>query len=514
MNGNIIDLTVIGYIVKGDGVPIGAAGSHDDVKLRITFEKDERDVGYGWTGTVKRIQWMDARGENSCVQLLGVDTREDKTDDSVHIVSIPAEAKAYAGNAQMSVFGTELMSDGSTEGQTIVTATARFRVLESVCAEPKEITADVVAQLQAEIERTFSAWTDYATAEAETIEGEATAAVEYNQTANSGYGSVKFSFGIPRGEKGDAFTYGDFTPEQLAALKGAKGDKGDPGADGKTPVKGVDYWTPTEAAEIDAAKTAANNAADNASVAEAAALNAASAADEAASGASISAQNAGTAAGEARAKAAELQAKADVGDFDGKDGYTPVRGTDYWTDADKAAINADIAAQVAGKVDKVDGKGLSTNDYTDADKAAVVLLGKNVTLLKEITTTEEASVIVLLDNVKIRNFFVEVEIAQATASTAGQLILRYTDGSGVYCTVINSSNTARINKSSFVGFDLHGVQPIFCRNQTTASRAGSAAVVMSLHMGDNTINKILYQLVGGTVIPVGSKFSVYGVLED
>ena len=35
------------------------------------------------------------------------------------------------------------------------------------------------------------------------------------------------------GEKGDPFTYNDFTPEQLAALKGA---------DGRTPEKGVDYF--------------------------------------------------------------------------------------------------------------------------------------------------------------------------------------------------------------------------------------------------------------------------------
>ena len=28
------------------------------------------------------------------------------------------------------------------------------------------------------------------------------------------------------------------------------------------------------------------------------------------------------------------------GEFDGEDGYTPVRGTDYWTDADKAEIKA------------------------------------------------------------------------------------------------------------------------------------------------------------------------------
>jgi hypothetical protein len=31
------------------------------------------------------------------------------------------------------------------------------------------------------------------------------------------------------GDKGDAFVYDDFTPEQLAALKGDKGDKGDTG---------------------------------------------------------------------------------------------------------------------------------------------------------------------------------------------------------------------------------------------------------------------------------------------
>lgn len=33
-------------------------------------------------------------------------------------------------------------------------------------------------------------------------------------------------------------------------LKGDKGDKGDPGADGKTPVKGTDYWTEADKAEI------------------------------------------------------------------------------------------------------------------------------------------------------------------------------------------------------------------------------------------------------------------------
>lgn len=43
--------------------------------------------------------------------------------------------------------------------------------------------------------------------------------------------------GLP-GEKGDAFTYSDFTEEQLAALKGEKGEKGDTGAQGDKGEKG------------------------------------------------------------------------------------------------------------------------------------------------------------------------------------------------------------------------------------------------------------------------------------
>ena len=65
--------------------------------------------------------------------------------------------------------------------------------------------------------------------------------------------NTKLENGEFNGPKGDAFTYADFTAEQLAALKGPKGDKGDKGdkgADGKTPVKGVDYFTDADKAEM------------------------------------------------------------------------------------------------------------------------------------------------------------------------------------------------------------------------------------------------------------------------
>ena len=151
------------------------------------------------------------------------------------------------------------------------------------------------------------------------------------------------------------------------------------GEDGYTPERGVDYWTKNDEDAMTAAKNSAARAAGNANSAA-----------ETANGYALEAQDA---ARNANAAAAKLQAKADAGDFNGApgakgdkgdkgdpgaDGYTPVRGTDYWTDADKAAINADIAAQVAGKVDKIDGKGLSANDYTDADKAKVGLVKKPI----------------------------------------------------------------------------------------------------------------------------------------
>ena len=41
-----------------------------------------------------------------------------------------------------------------------------------------------------------------------------------------------------KGDKGDAFTYEDFTPEQLALLKGEKGDKGDTGERGLQGLQG------------------------------------------------------------------------------------------------------------------------------------------------------------------------------------------------------------------------------------------------------------------------------------
>ena len=53
----------------------------------------------------------------------------------------------------------------------------------------------------------------------------------------------------PAGPKGDAFTYSDFTSEQLESLKGPKGDKGEQGIQGETGPAGTD-GTPAGFGEI------------------------------------------------------------------------------------------------------------------------------------------------------------------------------------------------------------------------------------------------------------------------
>lgn len=50
-----------------------------------------------------------------------------------------------------------------------------------------------------------------------------------------------------KGDKGEQGSQGE---QGLQGAKGEKGDPGQPGADGKTPVKGVDYWNEEDKAEI------------------------------------------------------------------------------------------------------------------------------------------------------------------------------------------------------------------------------------------------------------------------
>lgn len=90
----------------------------------------------------------------------------------------------------------------------------------------------------------------------------------------------------------------------------------------------------------------------------------------------------------------DIQNKLDAGYFKGEDGKTPKRGVDYWTNEDKEEIvqdvEEDIESILAEKVDKEEGKGLSSNDYTTAEKAKLsgIATGAEVNVIENIKVND------------------------------------------------------------------------------------------------------------------------------
>lgn len=216
----------------------------------------------------------------------------------------------------------------------------------------------------------------------------------------------------PKGDKGDPFTYDDFTPEQLEQLKGPKGDtgpagpkgdtgehgpkgdtgpKGDKGANGHTPVKGTDYWTASDKEAVVAEAAAAIDLTSYAKKTEVPTKTSQLTND---SGFLTSHQD-------ISGKQDKSTLEADVA----AKGFTKNTGT--YSKPAGGIPKADLAAAVqtslgkadtalqehqslaayrtaaaqdvidSGKVDKVTGKGLSTNDYTADAKAKVDAIPAN-----------------------------------------------------------------------------------------------------------------------------------------
>ena len=64
---------------------------------------------------------------------------------------------------------------------------------------------------------------------------------------------------------------------------------------------------------------------------------------------------------------------------DGKDGYTPQRGVDYWTEEDQQAIR-DYVDETVGDVGGGGGGGLTELPVASADELGGVMVGENLTI--------------------------------------------------------------------------------------------------------------------------------------
>lgn len=117
----IIECGVKSEFITGDEIVIGAAGSHDDVYIELTFSKE-------WENTTKTISWTNAMGEDPIMLTIGTQHIVDLWERRYKL-AIPYEAKEYAGEVKMSIKGV-IVRDGIEE-VAVTTNEATFTVLES-----------------------------------------------------------------------------------------------------------------------------------------------------------------------------------------------------------------------------------------------------------------------------------------------------------------------------------------------------------------------------------------------
>lgn len=360
MSRRIIPCQVTDEYVRGDRVVVGAAGSHNDVALRLVF-------GPMWVGTARSIVWKDALGGNPTVTILGTDLLE-TGETEVYIVPIPAEPKAYAGDLSMTIKGAVV--EGEVETSATLTARAFFTVMESDwdedAAESGDITPTQADQFQAQLESikgdiasSAQAAAD-AAASAEAAAQSETAAGNYADSANNSAGLAALSAQAAAGSATEA------NDSRLAAALSAV-NAGDAQAAAENAATQAEASNQAAAQSQSAAATSeknaaaseenvaqnAQNAAQSAREAEQSATSAASsaAAAEACKAAAAASQEA-AAQSETQAQYWAKQAEAAAGgDF-----ATKQEVQKYVSDHNESTeAHADLRQAVAAKVDKATG---------------------------------------------------------------------------------------------------------------------------------------------------------------
>lgn len=178
-----IPLKIQNEYITGDKCMIGAAGSHNDVILRMEFSGM-------WDGLTKMVQFRDALGEAAIEVLLTADMLE-ADDTSVYLVPVPNGAKKYAGEMTLCVKGAAVAGEKETRATTAVYG--RFTVGESKWDTSAETEQDVpptqAEQLQSQIDAVLGTIND-AAASANAAAASAQSAAESAETATAAAESI------------------------------------------------------------------------------------------------------------------------------------------------------------------------------------------------------------------------------------------------------------------------------------------------------------------------------------
>lgn len=174
-----IPLKIQNEYITGDKGMIGAAGSHNDVILRMEFSGM-------WDGLTKMVQFRDALGEATIEVVLTADMLE-ADDTSVYIVLVPNGAKKYAGEMTLCIKGAAVSAQKETRATLAVYG--RFTVAESKWSADAETETDVPAsnmeQLQGQIDNVLATIVDARKAAAEAAKSAKGAALSQSRAQTS-----------------------------------------------------------------------------------------------------------------------------------------------------------------------------------------------------------------------------------------------------------------------------------------------------------------------------------------
>lgn len=180
-----IPLEIQNEYIIGDKVLIGAAGSHNDVVLRMEFSPM-------WDGLTKTVQFGDALGESSIETLLTANLLEGSS-TMVYLVPVPSGAKKYAGKMTLAVKGAAVSGEKETRATMAVYGT--FTVADSKwdadAEEEQDIPATQAEQLQNQIDVVLDTIADAKTAASTATTKADEAAASADEAADSASAAAK-----------------------------------------------------------------------------------------------------------------------------------------------------------------------------------------------------------------------------------------------------------------------------------------------------------------------------------